>query len=104
MWDMLDGGFPLDPVLVEMGAMGMSPPRPPQMAASRMEALRELWTGSGLEAVETREITVRRTFADFDDFLGNQPEKSRAGAEDHRAAAQRGRHAQATGARAPASR
>ena len=38
-------------------------PRPP-----RMEALRELWTGAGLEAVETREITVQRTFADFDDF------------------------------------
>jgi len=33
-----------------------------------MEALRDLWTGAGLEAVETREITVHRTFADFDDF------------------------------------
>jgi len=33
-----------------------------------MEALRGLWTGAGLDAVETREITVRRTFADFDDF------------------------------------
>jgi hypothetical protein len=33
-----------------------------------MEALRDLWTGAGLEAVETREISVQRTFADFDDF------------------------------------
>ena len=33
-----------------------------------MEALRGLWAGAGLEAVETREITVRRTFKDFDDF------------------------------------
>ena len=33
-----------------------------------MEALRDLWTGAGLEAVETREITVHRTFAHFDDF------------------------------------
>jgi hypothetical protein len=33
-----------------------------------MEALRDLWTGAGLDAVETREITVQRTFADFDDF------------------------------------
>jgi hypothetical protein len=33
-----------------------------------MEALRNLWTGAGLEAVETREIAVQRTFADFDDF------------------------------------
>ena len=68
MWDMLGGGFPLDPVLVEMRAMGLAPPRPPQMKASRLEALRGLWTGAGLEAVETREITVQRTFTDFDDF------------------------------------
>lgn len=68
MWDMLGGGFPLDPVLIEMRAMGLAPPRPPQLEASRMEVLRELWTAAGLEAVETREIAVQRTFADFDDF------------------------------------
>jgi hypothetical protein len=33
-----------------------------------MEALKDLWTGAGLEAIETREITVSRNFADFDDF------------------------------------
>jgi hypothetical protein len=33
-----------------------------------MEALRDLWTGAGLEAIETREITVQRTFVNFDDF------------------------------------
>jgi hypothetical protein len=27
-----------------------------------------LWIGAGLDAVETREIAVHRTFADFDDF------------------------------------
>jgi ubiquinone/menaquinone biosynthesis C-methylase UbiE len=68
MWDMLGGGFPLDPILAEMRAMGLAPPRPPRMEASRMEALRGLWTGAGLKAVETREITVQRTFTDFDDF------------------------------------
>ena len=30
--------------------------------------MRDLWTGAGLEAVETRELTVQRTFADFDDY------------------------------------
>ena len=68
MWDMVGGGFPLDPILVEMRAMGLAPPRPPQVGASRMETLRGLWTGAGLEAVGTREIAVTRTFADFDDF------------------------------------
>jgi hypothetical protein len=33
-----------------------------------MEALRELWKGAGVEALETREISVERTFIDFDDF------------------------------------
>jgi hypothetical protein len=33
-----------------------------------MEVLRELWTDAGARDVETREITVQRTFADFDDF------------------------------------
>ena len=67
-WDILGGGFPLDPIQAEMRAMGLTPMLPPSVGASRMEALRNLWTGAGLDAVETREITVQRTFADFDDF------------------------------------
>lgn len=33
-----------------------------------MEALRALWQGAGLAGIETREIVVSRTFADFEDF------------------------------------
>ena len=68
MWDMMGGGFPLEPLLVEMRAMELKTPRPPQLEASRMQAMRDLWAGAGLKAVETREITVQRSFADFDDF------------------------------------
>ena len=68
MWDMPGGGFPVQPIIDEMRAMGLAPPRPPQMDASRLEAMRDLWTGAGLKAMETREITVHRTFANFDDF------------------------------------
>jgi SAM-dependent methyltransferase len=67
-WDMLGGGFPLEPIRIELRAMGISPMAPPNAGASRMEALRDLWMGAGLAAVETREITVQRTFANFDDF------------------------------------
>jgi len=67
-WDMLGGGFPPEPILAEMRAMAVTPPRPPSVGASRMEALQALWTGAGLEAIATREIIVQRTFADFDDF------------------------------------
>ncbi|WP_119269353.1 class I SAM-dependent methyltransferase [Taklimakanibacter deserti] len=68
MWDMPGGGFPLEPLLIEMRAMEITAPRPPQREASRMEAMLDLWNGAGLENVETREITVHRTFADFDDW------------------------------------
>jgi SAM-dependent methyltransferase len=67
-WDMLGGGFPLEPIQAEMRAMDLKPVLPPSSAASRMEALRSLWTDAGLDAIETREITVHRTFSDFDDF------------------------------------
>jgi ubiquinone/menaquinone biosynthesis C-methylase UbiE len=67
-WDMIGGGHPGQPIQAELRAMGLTLPRAPSLAASRIEALRDLWTGAGLDAVETREITVQRTFADFDDF------------------------------------
>ena len=67
-WDMLGGGFPWAPIQVEMRALGVAPPLPPSVGASRMAALRNLWACAGLEAIETCEITVQRTFADFEDF------------------------------------
>ena len=67
-WDMFGGGFPFTPIQVEMRALGVTPTLPPSAQVSRMAALRDLWTGAGLEAIETREIAVRRTFADFEYF------------------------------------
>ena len=67
-WNIPGGGLPNAPIQAEMRAMGIEPPVPPNANAARIDALRELWTGAGLEAVETREITVQRTFDSFDDF------------------------------------
>jgi ubiquinone/menaquinone biosynthesis C-methylase UbiE len=67
-WDILGGGFPQEPLRAEMSAMGIAPINPPSVEASRIDAMRELWRGAGFDAVETREITVQRTFADFEDF------------------------------------
>jgi SAM-dependent methyltransferase len=67
-WDNLGGGFPFEPILAEMRAMGFNPPQAPSVGASRVEAMRDLWAGAGLESVETREISVSRTFTDFEDF------------------------------------
>lgn len=68
MWDMLGGGFPLDPILIEMHAMGLSLTRPPHMEVSSLAALQGFWSAAGLLEIETREIKVQRTFADFDEF------------------------------------
>ena len=67
-WDMVGGGFPYEALQAEMRGMGVAVPVPPSPDASRIDAMRDLWTGAGLESVETREITVQRTFTDFDDY------------------------------------
>jgi len=67
-WDMFGGGFPYEALHEEMREMGVSVPVPPSPDASRIDVMRTLWTEAGLEAVETREITVQRTFPDFDDY------------------------------------
>ncbi len=65
-WDVPGGGFPMEPFRAQMRAMGLKPIGPPREDASRMDVLGKLWAYAGLEYVETREITVHRTFADFE--------------------------------------
>ena len=67
-WDQMAGGSPQSPIQAELRAMGYDPHRPPSSEASRMPALRQLWADAGVESLETREIVVTRSFADFDDF------------------------------------
>src|SRR5207244_9523766 len=66
VWDVFGGGFPPEPIHAEMGALGVTPLRPPRSDASSMKALRDLWTGANLDAVETSQIargaTVVRRF------------------------------------------
>ena len=68
VWDMLGGGFPYEALLVEMRELGVAVPVPPSPDASRIDVMRDLWNGAGLASVETREIAVQRTFADFADY------------------------------------
>lgn len=51
-----------------MQTMGIQPTFPPSVDAARLETLLALWINAGLEAIVTREITVSRTFASFDEF------------------------------------
>ena len=67
-WDVLGGGFPFDPIWEETRAAGLTPLLPPNPSAGGMEALFGFWTAAGLEAVETREILVERTFSTFEEY------------------------------------
>lgn len=67
-WDVLGGGFPYATMGQEMRELGAAPPLPPSVDASGLDALRALWQDAGLDSVQTREITVQRAFAGFEDF------------------------------------
>ncbi len=67
-WDVVGGGLPFAPFIEELQAMGRKPPLPPSFAASRLDVLQQLWRDAGIDDLETRQITVSRTFADFDDY------------------------------------
>jgi SAM-dependent methyltransferase len=67
-WDLDGGGFPYEALRDEMRGLGIAVPEPPSPGASRLDTMRDLWTGAGLNGVDTREIAVQRTFADLDDY------------------------------------
>jgi SAM-dependent methyltransferase len=67
-WDMAGRGSPLDPFQSEINGLGHKTMRAPAAAASRLEALHQLWRGAGLEQIETRVIAVQRSFADFEEL------------------------------------
>jgi SAM-dependent methyltransferase len=67
-WDMYGGGFPWESVQSELRALGQKIVYPPSADASRIDTMRQLWVSAGIGDVETREITVHRTFQDFDEF------------------------------------
>ena len=67
-WHMEGGGFPYYALQREMRSLGLSVPMPPSAEASRLDVLQTLWTDAGLQDVETRDIVVQRTFANFDDY------------------------------------
>jgi ubiquinone/menaquinone biosynthesis C-methylase UbiE len=68
VWDMTRGGHPLQAMHAEMDALGFTALKPPRSEITSLEALKQLWKGAALKEIETREITVQRTFADFEDY------------------------------------
>lgn len=67
-WDMPGGGFPYFPLQQVLREQGQVLPSPPSPHASRLDVMQSLWQDAGLVGVETCEIMVQRTYADFDDY------------------------------------
>ena len=67
-WDIEGGGFPMQKVFASMREHGLTPTLPPSASAANIDAMRAVWEGAGLLQVETRQIRVRRRFADFEEF------------------------------------
>ena len=64
-WDIPNGGLPWEHVSRAQAALGMPVIRPPSADIARQETLGALWRDGGLEDVETRMISVTRSFPDF---------------------------------------
>jgi SAM-dependent methyltransferase len=67
-WDVIGRGFPYLAMVEELEALGHPVPQPPSNDASRSDVLSDLWTRAGLRELETREITVERTYASFEEY------------------------------------
>jgi SAM-dependent methyltransferase len=68
MWDIPNGGAPVDPLGRAAESIGIPRWLPPNPDASRLDELERLWTDAGLRSVETRVIRISVEFADVDDF------------------------------------
>jgi ubiquinone/menaquinone biosynthesis C-methylase UbiE len=103
VWDMLGGGVPLEPIQVEMRAMGVTPLLPPRTDASRMEALRGLVDGCGprcgRDAGNHGATDIRR----FRRLLDDHPTGVECWPDYRRDGSWRYRAAQNAGAQPPAS-
>lgn len=67
-WDMVGGGFPLQPVLDALCAEGHEAWEPPSTWAASLGASKGLWRSAGLAQVQTCQFEVCRSFGSFEDF------------------------------------
>jgi SAM-dependent methyltransferase len=68
MWDIAADGAPSSPLYRAMEALGRPPSKPPYAQYSGRQAMQDIWTAAGLQAVETRAIRIPVAFTNLDDF------------------------------------
>lgn len=65
MWE-LPAGVPTAPIYKAMGALGYALPLPPNAAAAKEDALKNLWENAGLTQVQTSVIHIETSFESLD--------------------------------------
>ncbi len=68
VWDVPEGGLPIEPVRIALREAGIEPATPPSASVSAMGALQAAFVAAGLGQVETRRFVAERQFADFDAY------------------------------------
>ncbi len=67
MWD-IPKGLPGKPIIEILTELGVTPMLPASSAFSQVEPMRKLWIDAGLQKVESIQIRIPISFADFDEF------------------------------------
>ena len=67
MWDILGGGFTMEPIRQTLDEMGVATPFLNEEIC-RIEDMRSLWENAGLDDIAARRIDISVTYDDFDDF------------------------------------
>ena len=67
-WNLDGGGFPYEAVHRAFLARGLKAPSPPHPEAGNADELARLWAAAGLQTLKQREISIVRSFRDFDQY------------------------------------
>ncbi|MDG1196778.1 MAG: class I SAM-dependent methyltransferase [Actinomycetota bacterium] len=68
VWDVLEGGLPNEVISAQLRQLDIAYPMAPSAEVSRMGQLHETWVDAGLNNIETKQISVHRTFDNFQQF------------------------------------
>ena len=68
MWDFSVGGAPVEPIYEALRSIGIEPPRPTNHGVATLDGMQHLWSGAGLQAVETRHIKIDAVFDSIEDY------------------------------------
>ena len=68
VWDVLEGGLPMEAINAQLRVLDIPHPLAPTAEVSRINRLESTWLEAGLKEVAVKQISVDRTFENFEQF------------------------------------